>query len=153
MRISIRLLTATTLVLFVVAIAVAQHGEQARAIGTSRNIPGLFEFFVLGALLTHMVLLFLITSILGLALATRTKERPWVIAIALSVMGNALIYLGLFLPQGFLLPVIQPFLPHSSFLTLLLVCIPALLGDVFLTMYSLRTPPDPRPPLYMRLGG
>jgi hypothetical protein len=80
------------------------------------------------------------------------KEQTWAITIALSVMGNALIYLGLFLPDGFLLPLVRPFLPHSAYVTLPLAFVPALLGNILLVAYSFRTLPDSRPPLYLRLG-
>ena len=153
MRVAIRLLTGATLVFFVVAIAAAQHGELARATQPSYKWPGLLEALVVVALLALTILLFSIVSVLGLIVAIRAKERPWVIAIASSAAGVALIYLGLFLPNGFLLPVVR-LLPLSSlgFWGFLLVFVPALLENLFLTVYSFRTVQDPDPPLYMRLG-
>jgi hypothetical protein len=152
-RVAIRLLTGATLVFFIVAIAAAQHGEKARATLPAQYFPGLFEALVVVALLALTILLFSIASILGLIVAIRAKERPWVIAIALSAAAVALIYLGLFTPNGFLLPVVR-LLPLSSlgFWGFLLVFAPALLGELFLMVYSFRTVQDPDPPLYMRLG-
>jgi len=153
MRVAIRLLTTATLIFFVVAIGMIQHGEQARATLPSYRWPGLFEALVVVALLALTILLFSIASALGLIVAIRAKEQLWVIAIALSAAVVALIYLGLFRPNGFLLPVVR-LLPLSSmgFWGFLLVFVPALLEDVFLTGYSFHTVPDTHPPLYMRLG-
>jgi hypothetical protein len=153
MRVAIRLLTATTFVLFVVAIAVEQRGEQVRATSPARNFPGLLEGLVALVLLALSMLLFGIASVLGVIMAIRTKERPWVIVMTLSVTGIALIYLREFLPHGFSLSVIQPFLPQSVLLRTLMVFTPALLGSLFLAIYSFHTPRDLRPPLYTRLGG
>jgi hypothetical protein len=74
MRVAIRLLTGATLVFFVVAIAAAQLGEQARATQPRYQWPGLIEALIVVALLALTVLLFLVASILGLALAIRAKE-------------------------------------------------------------------------------
>jgi len=152
MRIAILLLIVATLIIFIVATGVAQHGEQAQATEPSYQWPGLVEAAILVALLALTLLLFIISSILGLVLAIRSKERPWAIAIALGVMGIALIYLGLFLPDGFLLPIVRYFPPHRGLWGFLLVFIPALLGGALLTIYSFRTRSDLRPPLYIRLG-
>jgi hypothetical protein len=105
MRVAIRLLAGATLIIFVMAIGAAQHGEQARATLPLSRWPGFVETLALFALLALTLLLFAISSILGLILAIRKLERPWVIAIALSVMGIVLGYLGLLLPAvRFVLP-------------------------------------------------
>jgi hypothetical protein len=153
MRFAIRLLIVATLIIFVVAIGAAQHGELAQATELSYQWPGLFEALILVALLALTLLLFTISSIVGLVLAIRSKERPWAIAMALGVMGITLIYLGLFLSDGFLLPVVRYFPPNRGLWGFLQVFIPALLGSALLTIYSFRTRSDPRPPLYMRLSG
>lgn len=116
MRVAIRLLTGATLIIFVMAIGVAQHGEQARATLPLSRWPGFVETLAVFALLALTLLLFAISSILGLILAIRTLERPWVIAVALSVMGIVLGYLGLLLPNGFrfLLPAVRFVLPQLS---------------------------------------
>jgi hypothetical protein len=152
MRVAIRLLTAMAFALFVVAIVAAQHGAEAQATKSMR-FPGIFEFIAVVALLALTLLLSLVATTLGLAPAIRAKEQPWVIAIALSAVVAALIYLGLFLPDGFLLPVVRILpLPSMGFWGSLLVFIPALLGDLFLTVYSLRAVRDAQLPLYTRLG-
>jgi hypothetical protein len=152
MRVAIRLLTGATLVFFVVAIAAAQLGEQARATQPSYQWPGLLEALIVVALLALTVLLFLVASILGLALAIRAKEWSWAFTIGLSAAGIILIYLGSFLPNGFLLPVLRLLPPFGNW-GFLLFFVPALLGDVFLALYGFRTSPDPRPSLFARLDG
>jgi hypothetical protein len=136
-----------------VAIAVAQHGERARATLPAQNFPGLLEDLVALALLALSMFLFGIASVLGVIVAIRTKERPWMTTMTLSVTGIAVIYLREFLPNGFLLPVVRYFPPNRGLWRFLLVFIPALLGSALLTIYSFRTRSDPRPPLYMRLSG
>jgi hypothetical protein len=101
-------------------------GEQARTTQPSYRWPGLFEALIVVALLALTVLLFLIASIPGLALAIRTKEQAWAITIGLSAAGIILIYLGLFLPNGFLLPALR-LLPPLGFWGVLLFFVPALL--------------------------
>jgi cytochrome bd-type quinol oxidase subunit 2 len=100
MRYTIRLLTFGTLLLFVVALWVADQGERAVATTRAQRYPGLGEFFVLWALLALALLLFLLLSAIGIALARRQRDQPWAIAIALIVMGIGALYLGSFVPPG-----------------------------------------------------
>ena len=97
MRIAIRLLTATTFVLFVVAIGVAQYGvqDQAQTAHPVRYIPGLLEILVVLALLVLTMLLFTIASILGLVLALQVKEKPWAIAEGRARMSGFYLGVGL----------------------------------------------------------
>ncbi len=145
MRNTIRLLTAGALVLFVVAILAAQHGEQAMATLPTYQWPGLAEELVPYALLALTVLLFVIVCVLALLAAVRAGDRLWVRTIAVLALGIGIVYLGLFLPDGFLVPLVQPYLPRSPFQALLLVYLPALGGMVLLKLYSRRAPHAPPP--------
>jgi hypothetical protein len=152
MRVAIRLLTAGALVLFVVALSAEQHGEQAVATPT-HPWAGFSDWLVVAALLALTVLLFVIVCVLALIAAVRAGDRPWMRTTAVLALGIGIVYLGLFLPNGFLVPLVQPYLPRSPFQTFLLVYLPALGGMVLLTLYSFRaplTPPPPRP-LYTTL--
>lgn len=62
-------------------------------------------------------------------------------------LGIAIVNLGLFLPDGFLLPLVRPFQLRSPFRTLLLAYFPALGGMVLLMLYTFRAPREPQPPL------
>jgi hypothetical protein len=152
MRITIRLLTAGALVLFVVALSAAHHGEQAVATPTHPWV-GFSDWLVVAALLALTVLLLVIVCVLALIAAVRAGDRPWVRTTAVLALGIGIVYRGLFLPDGFLAPLVQPYQPRSPFQSLLLVYLPALGAMVLLTLYSLRAPPapPPPPPLYTTL--
>jgi hypothetical protein len=153
MRYTIRLLTLAMLSLFVVALWVADQGERAVATTPAQRYPGLGEFFLLEALLALTLLLFLLQSAIGIALARRQRNQPWGIAIALLVMGIGALYLGSIVPPGVLDPVVRRVLPSSGFQALPLTMLPVLLGSMVVAAYSFHTPPAPRPQPHQRWAG
>jgi NADH:ubiquinone oxidoreductase subunit 6 (subunit J) len=75
MRVAIRLLSGATVIIFVMAIGMIQHGGQARATQPSYRWPGLLEALVVVALLALTILLSSIASALGRVAPIRAKER------------------------------------------------------------------------------
>lgn len=153
MRYAIRLLALGMLSLFVAAVWVGDVGEHAVATEHAQHTQhyaGLLEFFVLWALLALTLLLFVVVSAFGIALALRQRDRPWGIAFALIVLGIGALYLGTLVPPGVLLPLVVHVLPASGFRALPLALLPALLGSAVMAAYSFRTPPTLHPVPYQR---
>jgi hypothetical protein len=147
MRYTIRLLTLGTLAFFIAALWVADQGERAVATTPAQRYPGLEAFFILWALLALTLLLFLLLSAFGIALALKQRDQLWGIAIALIVMDIGALYLGSFLPPGILLPVVRRVLLSSAFQALPLTFLPALLGSVVVAFLQKRAR---KPPSFKR---